>query len=256
MKDRKNILIIVLFIVLVILTIFVYIKKSKSTIYLGYYTKVTIKDNKINVVKKNSKLNLTKAKIYFNDDFVDGYLKSSKSKQSNGVTLYNAYNEEGTILRFTNDLIAYTGKSSIKIANANILNKPINKDLSIITDFLNGENGNGISLDYSYDYEDYKKIIYDFDNDGENETIYSLDIIEGSTTEYTYVFLVDGEKIELIDSKKGEITKPDLKKISFFNLIDFNGDGKYEIVLKLSTGDYGYNYYKIYSYDNKVKEIE
>lgn len=256
MKEKKNILIIVLLVVFVILSIYVLINKSNNILYIGSNTKIRIKNNEIKITNKNSKINLTKAKILFNNDFVDGYLKSSKSDINNKVNIYNAYNEDGKVLRFTDDLIAYVGKVNIKIAEPNILEIPLDKDLIIVENFLKTDLGNGITLDYSINYVDYKKVVYDIDKDGDNEYIYSLEVIEGETKSYTYIFIYDDEEYKLVDRRKGKITTADAKKISFFKLIDFNDDGKYELVLRLKNGDYGTNTYKIYEYNDVAKEIK
>lgn len=256
MKDKRNLLILVLFIIFIGLSIFVYINKNSNTVYLGNFTKINLKDNNIEIKNKNNKISLTKAKIYFNKFFINGYLKSDKSDINNKKNIYNAYNENGKILDFNDDLIAYTGNIKINIANYNELNIGLDKDFEVIDNFLLSDDGDGIVLDYSIDYLDYRKIIFDIDNDGIDEFIYSIDILEGETIDYTYVILIDGDQTILVDKRKGKINNANLHKISFFNLIDFNNDNKYEIVLRLKTGDYGNNYYKIYNYNKSVKEIK
>jgi len=181
---------------------------------------------------------------------------SNKSSLNNNVIVYDAYNIDGTILRFTDDLIAYTGDLKIAKANYNLLDLPLDEDYNIITQYLLSENGNDITLDYSIDYIDYKKVIFDIDKDGVNEYIYSIQLVEEGTTYYSYVFLVDEGATKKIYNCKGKLEKPDTKKVSFFDLIDFNDDGNYEIVIKIKDGEYGYSIYKLYTYDNDIKEIK
>ena len=256
MKNKNNILIAILIIIFVIFQIFILIRKDNNYIYIGNFTKVTVKKNNIKIINKNKKLDLSKVMIYFNEEFIPGYIKSEKSDINNEKLLYNAYDTKGNTLQFTDDLIAYTGDKEIKIASPNILELPLDKDNEIINDYIFNKAKNKIETDYQIDYRDYKKIIFDIDNDGDNETIYSLDVVEGDENEYSYVFIVDDEEIKTISEKSGSVQNVNLEKILFFKLIDFDNDGKYEIVLRLKNGDYGNNYYKIYSYNESIKEIK
>lgn len=256
MKEIKNVLIIVLFVIFLVLFGLILLNRTTNIVYIGNYTKVKIKNDKITIINKNSKVNLTKAKIYFNRDFVDGYIKSNKANIDNKANIYDVYNESGNSLRPAGDIIAYTGKNKIKIANINVVTLELKDDLDLISGFLASDNGNGIELDFSIEYKDYKRVAYDIDKDGDKEYIYSLEVLEGGSETYTYVFLVDDGEIQVINSMKGESNNVKLKKVSFFNLIDFDGDDKYEIVLRVKDGDYGYNKYRIYSYDSQIKEIK
>lgn len=256
MKKINNIVILILLLIFIAFDLYIVLLNKTSVVYLGNYTKINIKNKNISITYKNKKINSTKAKIYFNNDFIDGYIMSNKSKLNNNAIVYDAYNSDGTILRFTDDLIAYTGNLKIEKANYNLLDLPLEGDFDIITQYLSSENGNGITLDYSIDYVDYKKVIYDLDNDGENEYIYSIQVVEEGITNYSYVFLVDEGETKKIYSCKGKIEEPKTKKVSFFDLIDFNDDGNYEIVIKIKDGEYGNSIYKLYTYDKDIKEIK
>lgn len=256
MKEKKNLIIIVLLIVFVLLNIYVYINKNKDIVYIGSTTKIEVNKDEIKVINKNKKLNLTKARIYFNKDFIEGYIKSDKGEINNKEITYNAYDNDGVRLHFIDDLIAIVGDTKIKVADVNISDLSLSNDSEIIDNFLKSDDGNGITLDYSISFLDYKKAIYDIDNDGENEYIYSIDVLEEDKIDYSYVFIYDNNEYKLIDSEKGDVDNVNLNKISFFNLIDFNNDNKYEIVLKHKTGTYGSNCYKVYSYNDEIKEIK
>ena len=256
MREKRNILIIILLIIFIILNFSVYLINKKNVIYLGSITKIEVKNNNIKIYNEKSKLNLIKAKIYFNGSFINGYLKSDRGNINNKAILYKAYNESGTSLRFTEDLIAYTGKAKINISDANVITNILDGDKEIISNFLRSDYGDGIGLDFSLDYKEYKKVIYDIDNDGDKEYLYSLNLIEENKTSYSYVFIIDDDELKVINSKKGDITDQKYDVISFFKLIDFNDDGKYEIVLRLKNGEYGDNVYKIYNYDGEISEIK
>lgn len=256
MKDKRNIVIIILLIIFVLLSIYVYIDKSINIIYLGNYTKITSKNGKIDITNKNNKINLTKAKIYFNGDFIKGYIKSDKSDINNKTIIYNAYNEDGKILRFSDDLIAYTGDEKIKVADANILDILLESDYNLLIDFVNNKSDYEIETDYDIEFKNFKKVIYDLDDDGQLEYLYSFELDEGTELAYTCVFIIDGDEYKIVESTSGELYDVNLNRISFFNLIDFNNDNKYEVVLRLKTGDYENNIYKIYNYDDKIVEIK
>ena len=256
MKKNKIYIIVLLIIIFLLFDIFVHLNINENVIYIGNTTKVIVKDEKITINNKNTNLKLMKSKIYFNKEFIDGYIKSSKSKMNNGVTIYDAYNLNGQLLRFNDDLIAYTGKNNIKIADCNSSDFISTEDDKYIADFLLSEFGNGISLDVPLSYDYYKKIIYDIDNDGDDEYIYSLDIIESGVSDYSYVFIVDDEEKILVSRKKGDIKDSNLPRVFFFNLIDFNNDNNYEIVLRYKNGEYGKNIYKIYNYNGEISEIK
>lgn len=254
MKDRKNIIIVILLITFIVLNIVIYLfNYKKSIIYIGDTTKVEVKNGNIKINKNSNKLNLMQAKIYFNGSFINGYLKSDNGDINNKAVLYEAYNSDGVILRFTDDLLAYTGNVDLKVANTNILDIMTSNDEDVVNNFFQSIGGGN---NHSVDILDYKKIVFDLDNDGENEYIYSLDILEEGTDDISFVFICDGTETELISKKSGEINNVDLKKVSFFNLIDFNEDNKYEIVIRVKNGEYGSNTYKIYNYDGKLKEIK
>jgi|GEM_PF-2357180 len=254
MRDRRNLIVAVLLVLFVILSFVIYIfNNNKGTVYIGDVTKLEIKKGKIAINKKQKKLNLTQAKIYFNGSFINGYLKSDKGDINNKAILYEAYNEDGVILRFTDDLLAYTGNVNIKVADINMLDIMADDDSTIVFDFFKSIGGGD---NHSVDILDYKKIVYDLDNDGKLEYIYSVDILEEGTTDTSFVFICDGNEKKLINKKTGEIDNVDLKKVSFFNLIDLNEDNKYEIVIRVKNGEYGSNSYKIYNYDGNLKEIK
>lgn len=257
MKERKNLIILILIGLFIILSIFLYFKKTASNvIYIGNFTKVTVKKSNIKIDNKNTKLGLTESKIYFNKEFVDGYIRTSKEKINNGVNIYTAYNKNGDVLRFNDDLISYTGNSNIKVAEPNVLELMLDDDFNIINDYLTKETDNEDVSEIQMVFDSYKKVIFDIDNDGEDEYIYSVDVVESGSTNYTYVFIVDNGEIIKIDSRSGSALKADVERVSFFKLIDFNDDGKYEIVIRLKKGDYGASTYKIYNYSKKIKEIK
>lgn len=257
MKERKNIIILVLIILFVILSIFLYFKKTRSdVIYIGNYTKVTVKKGTIKIDNKNEKIGITEANIYFNNEFVNGYIRSSKEKVNNNINIYTAYNKKGSVLRFNDDLIAYTGDAKIKVANPNRLSLLLDDDLNKVSTYLYGLTGNTEGGDFELSFNSFEKIIYDIDNDGDDEYIYSVDANAYEKQNYSFVVIEDNGEFIPIIKKSGEAMKTDLVRVSFFSLIDFDNDGKYEIVVKIKEGDYGASKYKIFNYDEKIEEIK
>lgn len=252
MKDNRMKLIVVLLVIFICMSLFVTFKKSGNIAYIGSNTKILITKDGFTIKNDSKKLNLTKAKIYFNGDFIDGYLKSDVS---NNKVVYNAYDQNGNILRFNDALIAYTGNKEIKVAHLSKLELMEEKDVNNIAKYLYSDEAKLNLFDYSIDYNNYEKYIYDIDNDGDKEIIYNIDISVADDKNYTFVLLYDNDEIKVVDKESGNVG-PETKKISFTNLIDFNNDGIYEIIIKEKQDEYVNAVYKLYNYDSKVNEIK
>lgn len=239
---RKYLLIVFLIIVYISLFIYFGFLKDKNTVYLGDKTKVIINNNKLKVVNNNSPFFIKPAKVYYNGEFIDGYLKSKKLEDKDYNVISFLTKDKKRIIYM--DLpIAYTGKVNLKIGNSeknNILTKSEKEKLLSIAK----ENKIDGNITSSY------RVDFDIDADDKIENIYSYTITKDLKM-FTITIIVDNDNYEIIDiiSNK-DYRRPNIKRSSFSKFIDFNNDKSYEIVLYQSNGDDALGEYKIYKYQN------
>lgn len=254
-KNKKIIFILVILLILLyfIINIVVTIpKKGKytNTVFLGSYTKVTIKNGNINVYNEDTEISKLDVKIFFKNKFIDGYIFTTE--EATGVMNYiNAYNFDGKFLILDSTLIAHTKDISIKIKGNN---KNENNSLDEVYQFAAANKitlSNNIVLDYS------NITNFDIDDDGKEEYIYSIGLIEDAENYMTFVFMKKDNKYILIDSDKGTYNELPNTSYRFFNLIDFNNDDNYEFVVEKIMSEYGPVYYELYNFNgNSFTKIE
>ena len=102
---------------------------------------------------------------------------------------------------------------------------------------------------------DYIKITnFDYDNDGNEEYIYSVGIFNNDKYN-SFVYMKVDDKYILIDSEESD-NNPDYKRLYFIKLIDFNSDDNYEFVVEKMMSEYGPDYYELYNFDdNKFTKL-
>lgn len=240
MKKTKALIIFLIITYFIISIYFVFIKKD-NIIYLGSSTKVKIKGDNIIITENNETSYIKKAKVYFNEEFIDGYIRSVYEDYNDSKS-YQILDKNFNLLNSTDGLIAYTGKMNIKVAN-------IEKKASV-TDAEKKELEE-ISVENNLEgsLSDFIKVEYNLDNDKEKEVIYSYTVSNVEKTS-TITIITDDEDYEVIDMQSGNPLSPGLKRSYFYKLIDFEGDNSYEIVLYQSNGDDAKGQYKIYKYIN------
>lgn len=240
MKKNKTLIIVLIITYFLISIYFVFIKKD-NTIYLGSSTKIKIKNNNIIMTKENKQISMQKAKVYFDGEFIDGYIRSIYEDYNNSNS-FQVLDNNFNLLNSNEGLIAYTGNKKIEIANVQKVTT-IKEEEKTKLKSIADENGIEGTL------SNFIKIEYNLDSDKEKEIIYSykLSNIEKDTT---ITIIKDKEDYEIIDIESGRPESPGLKQSYFYKLIDFNNDNTYEIVLFQSNGDDSDGEYKIYSYTN------
>jgi hypothetical protein len=243
MKKRIIFLLAIVVLVVAILITFVDMK----TIYLGSNTKAFVFGNKIIKINRNNKIILKSVYVYNKERRINGYLKSTKEGKNYG---YYAVTSNNKIINPDN-LIASGKLNKIKVVEFK------NKGEDISSSSLNEVNS---LLEKSIKKEsvmDYKDIEYDIDNDSRLEKIYSITYVENGAL-INSIFINDNDNV--IDIVNYEIDFDDVETANLYtitNLIDFNNDDNYEIVLSKVKGDDSPKYYDIYSYiDGSVKEIK
>ena len=244
---KKRIIIMCGFIILyfVIILLFDFLDNTSKIVYIGDYTRVFV-DNGIRVTNDGENCFNKKVKYYFNSNDYYGYMTSVGKIGTNDYHL-EVINNNGKIVKFNEDLIAYTPNLDIK------LEKPedmilTSEDFKILTKFLNDNNYDSNIV------SSYKNRI-DLDNDGNLEEVYSICV--GDNYNSLIIFKSE-DTITLIDSiiSDSDIDNSE-RDIMLYAFIDFDSDDKYEIVIREDNGDNQPNYYNIYTYDgNTITRVE
>ncbi len=241
MKKNNIVLIVSLILIYIIINIYVVFIKKENVVYLGDSTKVYVKKNELIKIKDNSLMNIKKAKIYFNKEFVDGYIRTT----SNEIVDFNtrdAFTKDKKMLFPSKGLLAYTGNLSIHVGEPSVYdilgNSEKEKLLKIAKE--NGAEG---------DIIDSNKVVFDINNDKEFETIYSFTITNNEKL-YSFVILENDDDNEIIESTSSKLQSAKIRKCKFHRFIDFNDDNNYEINILCENGDDTLSDFDIYTYNN------
>ena len=248
-------LVILYFVICIIFVIPKGIKYSK-TVFLGSDTKVSIKNNSINVYNEANKYLKQAIKIYFKNEFIDGYIYTSQD-DSKDIFITN---KNGDRLSIYSTIIAHTPDVSIKIKESET------KESDNIEDVYNFANSNNIAITDETELDYLRIDSIDIDDDKSNEEIYSVGLInyevEHSDEEETkedvvinksyisFVYMKKSDKYILIDKIESEGEPASFIQLSFAKLIDFDNDDNYEFVIERMMSAYGPYYYDLYNYGN------
>ena len=176
--------------------------------------------------------------------------------------MYTAYNDNGSSLYFDNSIIAFTKDLDL---NFKKISNQEGTDLNEVTDFFKNLN---IDINSDTEIENYLISTFDYDNDGHEEKIYSVDFFEDIEDEtdaslgegiaeeemmeknyYSYVFMKKDNKYILLDKEESVYDGVHNVRLKFENLIDFNNDNKYEFVISKMMSEYGPDYFELYNFD-------
>ena len=241
MKKNQFIIIVILIVIFVFLSIFLVFIKKENVVYLGNSTKVYIKNGEIIKKEDNRIMNLREAKIYFEGDFIDGYLRTTK----NDVVSYNsreAFTKDRKLIVFSDGLLAYTGSVNIKVDEGKEYDILTNKEKDLLVSIAEENKISGDIISAS-------RVDVDINKDKKMESIYSYTLMDSKKIS-TIVVLVNGDKYEEIELSSTNSKYPSVKRCYLFKLIDFNDDDNYEIVTYCSEGDDSLVKYNIYNYKN------
>ena len=252
-KNKKTLLVLISLLVIFYILISIIIsfpkgKKFKNTVIIGNSTKVNVKNGSISVYNDDIAISNQKMKIFFKNRFVDGYLITEEGDSSGVNNIYTAYNENGDILAPEKVIIAYTPDISIKVKESNINDSTNMSDISDLIKL------NNITLTAESELDYIKITNFDYDNDGNEEYIYSVGIFNNDKYN-SFVYMKADDKYILIDSEESD-NNPDYKRLYFIKLIDFNSDDNYEFVVEKMMSEYGPDYYELYNFDgNKFTKL-
>lgn len=248
-KNKKGLLIIIIILVVIYFLISIFInlfngKKYSNTVFIGDYTKVQIKNNKIRVYNQNSNLKGQDVKVYFKNNVIEGYINSSDNGVNNGLKEYNVFNEKGESLIFENVLIAFTkdlSPSFKKVVTSHSDDKDLVKKILKNSNIIYSDN---FVLNY------FNISNFDIEGDDKDETIYSIGIIDDETEYKSYAIYNKDEKYYIIDREESNYNGIEYTRLIFSNLIDFNNDDNYEFVVEKVISEYGPDYYYLYNFED------
>ena len=243
MNQRIKILIglIIGYFVVSIICNFIY--KNETVVYIGDYTKVYVDGEKITVKNENYKVDNIEVKTLFDKEFVPSYLFST---DIDNTYSYYVVDKNKSSLHLA-DIYAISGNLDIKVYDyLNEITK--NDEITKINENLPQDKGN---LKYTYSEK------YIFKNQETNKVNLYAVYASSDTEDYVIFMVEDNLGISVLDYSTINSEVSDGRVVSFNNIIDFNNDDIYEIVLKEKTGDDKPTYYHIYEYDgSEYQEVE
>lgn len=245
-KNRKGILILViLFSILYFVFSAIYTAPNKNkyekTVFLGSNTKVNVKDGNIIVYNKDIELEKLEVKVYFDKEFVDGYISSEKSETSTIENTYVIYDKNMDSLLQESDLIAHTKDLTLKIKDINKIN------ITNLDDVYKFTKSNNIDLSGDIEIDYIQVTNFDLDDDNKDEKVYSVGLY-GESQYISFVYMERNDKYILIDKVISNNSTANVR-LYFSNLIDFNSDDFYEFVINKIMTEYGPNYYELYNFN-------
>lgn len=226
---KKSYLIIISVCVIYALVMFLIFNK-KETDYTGQYL---IIDRNILKYEENEWGTVE----YNSQDTSNILFHVYKNNQYQGNYYLNLYNDKWYFFDKNNEshnlygsLLAYNGDLDIDVESFEIEQATLNEVSSMLKDY-------DLSINNNSELTVNEKVVFDFDNDNEDEIIYNLsnitlDIDNANTLLFTLVIYQDNDKIQTVIDKKETISNSDNKFYTISNIIDLNNDKKYEIILK------------------------
>jgi len=253
-KNKKILIFLIAILILFYLLIdnidTIFNKKYSNMFFIGDFTKIEVKKDIISVYNDNSLIKNQKVNFYFKDREVAGYITSEVSGSNGGEYVYVAHDNDGNLLSFENSLFGYTKNLKpefLKVENTQI------KEMDEVINFMKSNN---IALTSDMEIERIIVSSFDFDKDGKNEFIYSVNIIKNENKYDSFVFMKKDDEYILIAREESDYVDVNFVRIKLFNIVDFNNDGDYEFVISRMMSEYGPNYYELYNFDgNKFTKL-
>lgn len=243
-KDKKNIrliiIIIILFIIYMIVAFFLVNRKDKDlTNYLIVGDALIWHENDgkwYQLKDYNDEVGKKSYWVYNGND-----VSKANSVQYTNYKWY-FFDKNYNQMNDDNFRLAYSGDKQIKVANYQVGSYESSDD-NVIEEVTKETDEARLNL-YKTSLQ---KIEYDFDNDGNMETIYTfsdyvLDIMDYEPQNYL-VFVKNNKVMDIIKTKKNNT-------LNFVDVLDIDFDGNYELIISrgivnLPTFDSCYQIYKI-----------
>lgn len=247
-KNKKNIMILILLLVAFYLVITIIFslpkgKKYKNTAFIGDFTKVEVKSGIINVYNNNEFIDKQSTKFYFKNEEIDGSILTRDSGSNGGDYSYYALDKKGNALDFDLGMFGYTADMDLKFKKTDYA---YIKDSNEVREFCKQNN---IAIGENTNIEQIVVNNFDVDDDNNNEDIYSVGLIENGNKYISFVFMSKDGKYYLIDQAESDYNSVNGIRFRFTFLVDFNKDDNYEFVVRKSMSEYGPNYYELYNFN-------
>ena len=246
MNKKGKIVIVLAILAIIVIGICYFI--SLNTVYFGNDTRAIILGKKIVKTYNNSKITLRNVYFYKDGKKSNVYLKSEK--YDNGYSYYaiTKYNKRIK----TNDLLASGKLLKLDVVSPSNVNTYIN-DASL------NETNELLDLKLESDNViEYKNVTFDIDNDSNDENVvyikYRMD-----TVITTKIFINDDNVTDILEFENDFTDMENMSNQIYYltDVVDLNGDKKYEIIVARIDGNSQPTFYDIYSYENgSIKEIK
>ena len=242
MKKKVKYILVFLLVIIYAFVIVYHYSNNENYIIFGKDTTIYYKDNKIKNIKYNKNKNISssyeKFQTYVDGKFIDTYIEFKKGSDG----WYQVYDTEYNKI-YPYPLIAYNGDMNLNLYDKT-LTEQSDSDKKIILSYLKDNN-------LSEEYNTFKKISYDIDNDGSVENIYYINYYGTNVNSYCAIFLQKNSTIvPIILNEFSSDEMLNVEQVDLINLIDIDFDNKYEIVISENKGDDSPIYYYFYKYDD------
>ncbi len=248
-------LIVILYAILIIY--FIFYKSNMNFVLLGNTTIITYKNNEIKEIsyinKINKRLDYEEIKMHNGEDFEKYCISFFNFEGLINSKYYKDCYEEVEL----DSSLAYHGDININVAKNRQTSVMNNSDYTLINQALQTKNISGTA---SY----FNKSTLDIDEDGVNESIYTINNYSNIEDDkfFNYVFLVEsnGTIIDINYVQNNEETPGIYERNEFRWAADIDLDNNYEIILSTVKGDDSREEFLFYKYNgtsfNQVLEVE
>lgn len=263
-KDNKWYIIIFIVSIVLSISFFIFFNSNSKTESLSYVNYINI-DNQGFIKNDSGVYSFISFKEMKNKNF-----KIIRDKEFLGTMTYDNYDEENQISIYRKENRHYNFHAPfIGIdEDTNLIQfskeKLTSQDISYVNKYFKK---NIVSLD---ELHNSYKVNMDFDGDGENETLYVVTYLEyldesseekspetdSLTDGFSLVFFIDNNYLTKIAESEINIYNDDFSELAYYsvaNVLDFNLDKKYEILLQVAINDNPS--YKLLGFENDTLKI-
>ena len=183
--------------------------------------------------------------VLIDDKFVKAKIILNNNNENEWYQIYDLDYEK----LYPYQLIAYKGNINME-GSTKTSDEETELDISNISK-IEKEN------DLNVEKNEYKKIVFDMDNDGNSEIVYYIDYIDIKTNMYCYcIYLYKDNSLLSISTKNYSLEQLTYsEKYDLAGVIDIDLDGKKEILLSSNNGDDTPVYYHFFKYDSKSNSV-
>lgn len=248
MRTKKAYIILIAIIIIFSLVVFLVfgldnIKKEgyKTTIILGEDGVLSLENNSWSYDSNFAGLNWKKYDVYINNEKVGRYYLWHNNKW------YAFDNSKNAVILDEGDLLAINSNIDVPVYNFST------DDIDDYTYVYEVLENNGISK--TNDYTSSHKIVFDYDNDGEDEEFYivsnafPLDFDPDKI--FSLVFMVKNEEIYPIYTDVSDNSGLNGCKPYFNAFLDVDNDSKYELILSCAEYSVSNTNTMLYKFENK-----